>query len=867
VSQSPSRFIAVCPNCLVRLKVNYAFSGHMVRCKFCEHKFEALAPDLPPEPAHGVSEADLSKLDALLAENGRMSVVCPSCSTYLRVRSVHSGHHVRCGHCQEKFLIPKIVPSRKYRKSATGITSLAEQLKGRLGELRAGPPSNGDAPAGPGSETDEVRGVLSRLLAEFRVLEEECARLRSERRTIGSRYKRLRGKYEYRKLELQKARSEHQGVGTKLATFREALGDLSAEDVARLKAERESLPQDRDRSDAELAQLREARDALQSQRDGIQEQLARLQAEHDQLRFEQDLALQEHHRQGAELAGLIGALGALSPDDIGPLREERDSLRAEASLLREQVQALEGELSAAAGVAELVARRDDEIRSARALGEHLEARLQQLETALDDSRAGRARLDQELQRAVDELETARSQSARTLEQIHRHDEASQSAHAELQGLADQIRQREDELAAARAELDRLADQIRRRDEELGTSRAGLERQAVQLQAALDEAGRLSSRDQELAASRAEQDGLADQLRSREDELAASRAEIERQADELSAARAEIDRQAAELRAATDDSGRLRADLAALEHDSRQQSHRHDEASQSDRARLEELAAQLGSRDDELDAARAEIQRLTEQLGSRDDELTTGRAEMQRQADELAAARSEMQRQADELAAGGAEIQRQAAQLQAALGEAGRLRADLAALEHDSQASRRDHGIQIESLQRTLDQAQQRHRVERNQLTEQIRSMRDEIDSAESRRKALEARVVELQDTVRTLKSEKSSLVVPDDPETTTPPHPGSSARRFLNEDAMVEALMDIRLGGRETVRPAGRQEDGGIPLVLPQASQEAEVEQARRDEESRKEIETLRKKLAEKEAYVNSMASLLASMGIKPSRM
>src|SRR5262249_32735461 len=124
VSHPPSRFIAVCPNCLVRLKVNHAFSGHMVRCKFCEHKFEALAPDSPPDPGLSMSEAKLSEIDSLLSENGRMSVVCPHCSTYLRVRSVHAGHHVRCGQCQNKFLIPKLVPSRRQRKSAAAAAKL-----------------------------------------------------------------------------------------------------------------------------------------------------------------------------------------------------------------------------------------------------------------------------------------------------------------------------------------------------------------------------------------------------------------------------------------------------------------------------------------------------------------------------------------------------------------------------------------------------------------------------------------------------------------------------------------------------------------------------------------------------------------------
>jgi chromosome segregation ATPase len=891
VSHSPSRFIAVCPNCLVRLKVNYAFSGHMVRCKFCEHKFEALAPDSPQDPGLGRVEADLSEIDSLLSENDRMSVVCPSCSTYLRVRSIHAGHHVRCGKCQKKFLIPKIVPSRRPKKSAVVAAKLAEQLQGKLDGLQNGQGPGGDARAGSKGGPDSVRGVLSRFLDEFRALEAECARLRSERRTIGSRYKRLRGKYEFRKLELQKARSEHQGAGPRLAAIREALGNLSAEDVARLKAEHDRLCQDRDRFDAELARLREAREALQSERDGIRDELARLQAEHDQLRFEQDLALQEHHQQGAELAGLKVALGELSPDDIGLMGVERDALRTEASRLREQIEDLQGELSGNGELAEILAQRDAEVRSSRSLGERLKGRIEQLETALDDSRAERDRLIQEVERAVGELEIVRARSAEIAEQVRERDEASRSTRARLEELAAQLGSRDEELAAARAEIERQAGQWRAAADEaerLRADLAALERDARQ---------RILQRDEASRSAHEELQGHAEWLRSRDDDLAAAQAELERLAaqlrshdEEFATSRAEIERQAGELQAAIDEAGQLRS---------------RDQELVASRARLEELDAQLRSRDQELDAgraelerlaneqaaARADVQRLAEELGSRDEELAASRAESERQAgrlqaaideagqlrsrdQELDASRAELDRLAEllrsrdgELDASRAEIERHAAGLRAATDEAERLRADLAALEQDTRASRRDQDVRIESFQRDLDQAKQKHRDERTQLAEQLRSKYQELDAAESRRKSLEARVVELQDTVRKLKSEKSSFIMPEVAQPATPFSPGSGARRSLNEDAMVEALMEIRLGGRESVRPAGRQEDGLIPLVQPQASQEAEIEQARRNEEAQKEIETLRKKLAEKEAYVKKVASMLAGMGINPSRM
>ena len=82
MSESPSRFLTVCPHCLITLKVNYRFSGQLVRCKFCNHKFEALAPDVPPTIGAAESRADLSNTDSIDAETARIRVACPNCSTF-----------------------------------------------------------------------------------------------------------------------------------------------------------------------------------------------------------------------------------------------------------------------------------------------------------------------------------------------------------------------------------------------------------------------------------------------------------------------------------------------------------------------------------------------------------------------------------------------------------------------------------------------------------------------------------------------------------------------------------------------------------------------------------------------------------------
>ena len=41
MSEMSSHFVAVCPNCLVSLRIKHAWSGNYVQCKHCEHKFRA----------------------------------------------------------------------------------------------------------------------------------------------------------------------------------------------------------------------------------------------------------------------------------------------------------------------------------------------------------------------------------------------------------------------------------------------------------------------------------------------------------------------------------------------------------------------------------------------------------------------------------------------------------------------------------------------------------------------------------------------------------------------------------------------------------------------------------------------------------
>jgi len=106
MSEMPSHFMAVCPNCLVGLRVKLAYSGSPVRCKHCEHKFRAFAPDHATTPSS--EEYTTGPVTAPGSDPERIDVVCPICSTALSVRRAYAGQHVRCQKCEHKFLVQKI---------------------------------------------------------------------------------------------------------------------------------------------------------------------------------------------------------------------------------------------------------------------------------------------------------------------------------------------------------------------------------------------------------------------------------------------------------------------------------------------------------------------------------------------------------------------------------------------------------------------------------------------------------------------------------------------------------------------------------------------------------------------------------------
>ena len=118
MSETLTHFIAVCPKCLVSLRVPHAFSGRSVRCNQCSHKFRTFPPDFPPPPISDEYKSGTLNVNATSSEADPLTVVCPNCKAYLSVRRSFCGSPCSMSQLQQQLLIPNIgtlgiVPKRK----------------------------------------------------------------------------------------------------------------------------------------------------------------------------------------------------------------------------------------------------------------------------------------------------------------------------------------------------------------------------------------------------------------------------------------------------------------------------------------------------------------------------------------------------------------------------------------------------------------------------------------------------------------------------------------------------------------------------------------------------------------------------------
>ncbi|MGC8638398.1 MAG: MJ0042-type zinc finger domain-containing protein [Isosphaeraceae bacterium] len=510
MSESPMRFVMTCPNCLITLKVNDRFSGQFVRCKFCNHKFEALAPDFPPTVGPAESGADLSNIHSIGVENARIYVTCPNCSTLLKVRSSYAGNYVRCAKCQKKFMVSNTVEPPGWANPERPGYGLVKQPDGSLTLHQADQQLDGPARSDAQSEPENVRDVLARIHNGFRILQEDRARYRRERNTVVTLFKKLHRKYDLLKSKRVENRLELDRLTDELALVRQGLETS--------QADHQALRQEHERILTDLENLRADRDTLARQRDATEAQLQQLRVEREQLRSELDQAWQSHARLDAELTSVRESVGTRAAGELDKLRTEHELLQTEADRLREQVQVLRAELSDREHLAELLAQRDEEVRSTRLLSDGLGRKVQGVEAALADLQASRDDLNRQLREQHDQLGTVRAERDLLQEQMRGRTEALKAAEARLDVLTEQLRAREEDLGARLSDLERLADERQAAVHEAEGLRASLgqlqqdarhgEQQRVariaELQRSLDEAEQQH---------RNERTQLAEQLRS------------------------------------------------------------------------------------------------------------------------------------------------------------------------------------------------------------------------------------------------------------------------------------------------------------------------------------------------------------------
>jgi chromosome segregation ATPase len=258
MSEMPSHFIAVCPNCLVGLKIRLAYSGSNVRCKHCEYKFRALEPDRLMTPASDefptVILNDSDRFEQLegqpewpqsadaephAMEQARLGNT-EAQRDQLNERIADHARALESSHAQTDELVEQI------RRRDSELATKLDELQ-RLANLR-----QADA-----AKADELRGTLVRREQEF---QRECEELRGQidelHRTLvsteqahGDERNRLEEQHHLARNQLESARSE---IGVL-----QARAETSAQLAARLKAEILTIAQTRSTADADLEAARE----------------------------------------------------------------------------------------------------------------------------------------------------------------------------------------------------------------------------------------------------------------------------------------------------------------------------------------------------------------------------------------------------------------------------------------------------------------------------------------------------------------------------------------------------------------------------------------------------------------------------------
>jgi chromosome segregation ATPase/DNA-directed RNA polymerase subunit RPC12/RpoP len=450
-----SYFVAVCPNCMVSLNVKYVYSGNYVRCKHCDHKFRALAPDLPESARSDKEVAAPLLLDS--DESDRFNVNCPTCTATLSVRRTYAGRYVRCRKCNSNFLVPNIVEAPKPQKPKSAEPDIFDQIYGDLEESRSGEEeaSQPGPAAVPEKELAAIAEHVDQLLAELESLREERDRSESERVSALA--------------QLDELRAEHDRQCAELATLRQqAVESPNSDELQTLRVEHEALGAETERWRAQVQTLEQElteRGNLAEQLAQREEELGGKQAEIERMAERMAQRDEEVGGKQAEIERLTEQLQADFAQREQELRLECDRQRDEAESLRREMsenrQKHDDEQATLAGQLRLT---QEQAKAAVSQCAEHQARIDELQTTLEALEAAhneslaseRSRLEAELKSA---LEAERSEHARQLAEARALAEENgqlvERLKAEILTLAQARAAPENDLEAARSEIENL----------------------------------------------------------------------------------------------------------------------------------------------------------------------------------------------------------------------------------------------------------------------------------------------------------------------------------------------------------------------------------------------------------------------------
>ncbi len=391
--------------------------------------------------------------------------VCPNCQAGLRIPLSYSGSNVRCKHCEHKFLVKKIEGLPAQIGYADPESNLVDRLSGQPEGPQSADAEPRTAEQQPefAGELAAIREENERLGARLKTLEQDHAGIQSERDLLLAQLEELRGDHARLRSEHEQDRQEHQKLRDEIASIRDALGGLSPAEIMVLRDERQSLGDEnqglRDQVQSPRTELSSGLGLAQIVADREEEiRLARLQAEELNQRIEQlDDRLNGVHGEHDQLGEQLRDLQA----QLSNMDAQRDELNER---IAHHAQALDASHVRSDELAEQLRQRDHEPATKLDELERLTALRQADAAESAELRGTLARREQEFQQECEELRGQIDELHRTLvsaEQAHgeersRLDEQHHQAREELESARSEIRM----LHARLGELLDLHDQLK-----------------------------------------------------------------------------------------------------------------------------------------------------------------------------------------------------------------------------------------------------------------------------------------------------------------------------------------------------------------------------------------------------------------------